>query len=341
MSGPDPKPEESEGIGLVSPEEVKGARAEEPGPKVSVLLPTEELAAPPAPRQASAQPTHLSLRAVDETLREVTAGTTTSLSVVVSSDRPDEGAVVLKVETVYTSTYPGEGAEWRVWWHLPGKRNREEILARKVEAEITLHPRAGLPFTFDVEAPPGVRYGDRVELRLTARWKAEDALGEGPATLRLAWAARQALLAIKTSRGYEREVADTLLTRAEEKPGVIFALLVPSSLRGYVFAEGMSFEGVQEMLRGIRKARGLVSGETTLKEVEPLLVPKITVEGFVEGAIVELVAGPFKGEKARVKKIDQGKEQITVELIEAVVPIPVTVRGDHVRMLERGGSGNG
>ncbi|MDE1819791.1 MAG: transcription elongation factor Spt5 [Euryarchaeota archaeon] len=180
-----------------------------------------------------------------------------------------------------------------------------------------------------------------MEVRVSARWKGESVTGEGPATLRLAWAARQALLAIKTSRGYEREVADTLLTRAEEKPDVIFALLVPSALRGYVFAEGMSFEGVHEMMRGIRKARGLVAGETTLKEVEPLLVPKITVEGFVEGAIVELVAGPFKGEKARVKKIDQGKEQITVELIEAVVPIPVTVRGDHVRMVEKGGTKGG
>ena len=78
-----------------------------------------------------------------------------------------------------------------------------------------------------------------------------------------------------------------------------------------------------------------------LKEVEPLLVPKITVEGFVEGAIVELISGPFKGEKARVKKIDQAKEEITVELIEAVVPIPVTVRGDHVRMLEKGGGKSG
>ena len=41
------------------------------------------------------------------------------------------------------------------------------------------------------------------------------------------------------------------------------------------------------------------------------------------------------------EKIDQTKEEITVELIEAVVPIPVTVRGDHVRMLERGGGKSG
>jgi transcriptional antiterminator NusG len=212
-----------------------------------------------------------------------------------------------------------------------------ELFPRKETYSVELAPNTGVPLSYVITAPVGVRYGDQVEIRLAATTPDSGA----PVRLTLACVARQAVLAIKTSRGYEREVADTLLARAEEKPDVVFSLLVPSSLRGYVFAEGMSFEGVREMLKGIRKARGLVEGETTLKEVEPLLVPKITVEGFVEGAIVELISGPFKGEKARVKKIDQAKEEITVELIEAVVPIPVTVRGDHVRMLERGGGKSG
>jgi transcriptional antiterminator NusG len=55
----------------------------------------------------------------------------------------------------------------------------------------------------------------------------------------------------------------------------------------------------------------------------------------MEGDVIELIAGPFKGEKARVQKIDESKEEITVELFEAMVPIPVTVRGDHVRVLEK------
>ncbi|HEV2449518.1 MAG TPA: transcription elongation factor Spt5, partial [Thermoplasmata archaeon] len=268
----------------------------------------------------------------DDAQRQVTAGTVSTLSAVVSTSRGDPVSASLSVEVAYTSTYPGEGAEWPVRWLLPGKRSYAELVRRKENAELTVGPNAPLALSFQVEAPVGVRYGDRVELRLSAQTEGSPR----SAKLTLSWEARQSVLAIKTSRGYEREVADTLLTRAEEKPDVLFSLLVPAALRGYVFAEGMSFEGVREMLKGIRKARGLVDGETTLKEVEPLLVPRITVEGFVEGAIVELVAGPFKGEKARVKKIDQAKEEITVELIEAVVPIPVTVRGDHVRMLERG-----
>ena len=320
---------EDEGIGLLS-----GAPAEAPPKKVQpAVAPPVAPVAPPKPQIT----TFLSLKAADDTSREVTAGTVTTLSAVLTSRAGEPLTVPLGVEVAYTSTYPGEGAEWPVRWTPPGKKTAADLFARKISVPVSIPPGAGVSLSFEITAPVGVRYGDRVEVRLSV----QDPDGGSPVRLTLATVARQAVLAIKTSRGYEREVADTLLARTDDKPDVVFALLVPSSLRGYVFAEGMSFEGVREMLKGIRKARGLVEGETTLKEVEPLLVPKITVEGFVEGAIVELISGPFKGEKARVKKIDQTKEEITVELIEAVVPIPVTVRGDHVRMLEKGGGKSG
>ena len=320
-----------EGIGLLGPE---APRVPPPKETPAPAGPAPERPAAPAPAPAGP----LQLRAADDTTREVTAGTVTTLSAVLTSQRPDEAAATITIEIAYTSTYPGEGAEWPVRWLPPGKKEFLPLVKRQEKSEVTLRPGHSVAFAFEITAPVGVRYGDRLEVRLQAHWsEARD----GRSSLVLGCIARQAMLAIKTSRGYEREVADTLLARTEEIPDVVFALLVPAALRGYVFAEGMSFEGVREMLKGIRKARGLVAGETTLKEVEPLLVPKITVEGFVEGAIVELISGPFKGERARVKKIDQAKEEITVELIEAVVPIPVTVRGDHVRMLEKGGGKSG
>ena len=80
--------------------------------------------------------------------------------------------------------------------------------------------------------------------------------------------------------------------------------------------------------------RGVVPGESNLSEVEHFLSPKPDVEGIAEGDIVELIAGPFKGEKAQVQRIDEGKDQVTVELYEATVPIPVTVRGDQIRVLD-------
>jgi transcriptional antiterminator NusG len=326
--------EHDEGIGLLSgtPEPV-ARKPEVARPATPAVAPAAVPPTPPRPDVGRL----LSLLAADDATREVTAGTVTTMSAVLTSRATEPLEVMLSIEVGYTSTYPGEGAEWPVSWIPPGKRTTAELFPRKERHKITLPPNQGVPLSFVITAPVGVRYRDRVEVRLAV----EGPDGGPMPKLTLACVARQAVLAIKTSRGYEREVADTLLARAEEKPDVVFALLVPSSLRGYVFAEGMSFEGVRDMLKGIRKARGLVEGETTLKEVEPLLVPKVTVEGFVEGAIVELISGPFKGEKARVKKIDQAKEEITVELIEAVVPIPVTVRGDHVRMLEKGGGKSG
>ncbi len=333
MSG---KPDD-EGIGLLTGEEAERPAAPHHPAAATPASPAPVVApAPVVPKKEV--PSLLSLKVADDPTREVTAGTVTTISVVLTNGHPEAGSVLVSVEIAYTSTYPGEGAEWPVHWMPPGKRSFSELVSRRERSTVTLNPGAASAYAFQITAPVGVRYRDRVEIHLSAQWEGDSSK---PATLTLACVARQAVLAIKTARGYEQEVADTLLARAEEKPDVVFALLVPSGLRGYVFAEGMSFEGVREMLHGIRKARGLVAGETTLKEVEPLLLPRITVEGFVEGAIVELIAGPFKGEKARVKKIDQAKEEITVELIEAVVPIPVTIRGDHVRMLEKGGGKSG
>jgi len=90
----------------------------------------------------------------------------------------------------------------------------------------------------------------------------------------------------------------------------------------------------ERILDEIPHARGVVQGQTSMAEVEHFLSPTPDVEGIAEGDIVELVAGPFKGEKAQVQRIDEGKDQVTVELYEATVPIPVTVRGDQIRVLD-------
>jgi transcriptional antiterminator NusG len=79
----------------------------------------------------------------------------------------------------------------------------------------------------------------------------------------------------------------------------------------------------------------LVSGEVPFDEIEHFLVPKPAVAGMEVGDIVELISGPFRGERARIIRIDEAKEEITVELFEATVPIPVTVRGDYVKVIEK------
>ncbi|ELY53577.1 transcription elongation factor Spt5 [Natronococcus sp. A-GB1] len=139
------------------------------------------------------------------------------------------------------------------------------------------------------------------------------------------------IYAVKTTASQERTVADMIINREEPE---IHAALAPDSLTSYVMVEADDDAVITRVLEDIPHARSMVPGRSDISEVEHFLSPKPDVEGIAEGDIVELIAGPFKGEKAQVQRIDEGKDQVTVELYEATVPIPVTVRGDQIRVLD-------
>jgi transcriptional antiterminator NusG len=140
--------------------------------------------------------------------------------------------------------------------------------------------------------------------------------------------------AVKTTVNQEKAVANLMELAVRKDDLRIYSILAPRELRGYVLVEAETSDDVERAIRGIPHARGLIKGETSFEEVEHFLTPKKTVASISEGSIVEIISGPFKGEKARVKRVDHTHEEITVELIDAVVPIPVTVRGDHVRVID-------
>ncbi len=146
------------------------------------------------------------------------------------------------------------------------------------------------------------------------------------------------IFAVKTTVNQEQAVADMVEGAIKEKTNSehgLKAILVPDELRGYVLIEAVIPEMVEQIVQSIPHARGLVKGDMGLEEIEHFLTPKPSVTGIIEGSIIEIVSGPFKGERARVKKVDEAHEEITIELFEAMVPIPVTVRGDSVRVLSK------
>ncbi len=143
------------------------------------------------------------------------------------------------------------------------------------------------------------------------------------------------IFVVKTTVNQERAVANLIAMSAEKRGYDIRSILVPDDLRGYILVEAGSHEEVESSIQGIPHARGVVKGSTSLGDVEHFLTPKPAVSGISEGMIVEIISGPFKGEKAIVRRVDEAHEEITVELFESIVPIPVTVRGDHVRVISR------
>ena len=133
----------------------------------------------------------------------------------------------------------------------------------------------------------------------------------------------------------ERFVANLLSMVARKENLDIRSVLAPEELKGYVLMESPMHEIVEHAIQNIPHAKTVVKGASSIAEVEHFLAPKPAVTGITEGDIVELISGPFKGERARVKRVDLAKEEITVELSEAMVPIPVTVCGDIVRVLSK------
>jgi len=220
-----------------------------------------------------------------------------------------------------------DSPEWNVALHdSVGELWSDSQTRKEFSLEMEGKPK---DFRLEVTAPKGARYGDAVSVKVNV----SSPSGESEMTFEAV--AKQSILALKTQMDQEKSVADSLSSKAKQGEEDIFAILSPTNLRGYVLVEGMNTDRLREKSRDIRKARSFVDGETSLAEIDHYLTPLSTVVGIMEGDLVELVAGPFKGEKARVQQIDEGKEEITVELVEAMVPIPVTVRGDHVRVIEK------
>jgi len=144
------------------------------------------------------------------------------------------------------------------------------------------------------------------------------------------------IYAVRTTVGQEQSVIEMIAAKVYKRQADVRSLLAPLTLKGYVFVEAVDEGAVGEAIMGVPHVRGIVEGDISLKEIEHFLEPKPAVTGLEKGDIIELIAGPFKGERARVIRLDKVKEEITIELLEATVPIPVTVRGDHVRVVQKG-----
>jgi transcriptional antiterminator NusG len=143
------------------------------------------------------------------------------------------------------------------------------------------------------------------------------------------------ILTIKTQVGKEQNTADLINSRANKSKIKIPSILVTPELRGYLFLESYDKERIKDMIKTVSYARNMLEGDIPIDQIEHFLIPASAVAKIAEGDVVEMVAGPFRGETAKVTHIDDTKEEITVELFESVVPIPITVRGEQVRVIKR------
>ncbi|MFP4117029.1 MAG: transcription elongation factor Spt5 [Candidatus Aenigmatarchaeota archaeon] len=144
-----------------------------------------------------------------------------------------------------------------------------------------------------------------------------------------------ALITLKTTIGRESTVMNDIQERVKSEGYDIKAMVHPGELDGYVIIEGREGD-IRKIIRNTRHAKGIISDDVEMNEINQFLESdEIEIE-VERGDIVEVVGGPFKGEKGKVTRVDEANSEVTLELLEATVPIPVTVGVGSVKIQESG-----
>ena len=145
------------------------------------------------------------------------------------------------------------------------------------------------------------------------------------------------IFAVRTTAGQERNVSKLIAGRAEANKIPIKAILVPDSLKGYIFIEAEGPHIVEQAISGIKHVRSRVPGLVSFEEIEKYIVVKPVIEELNIGDLVEVIGGPFRGMRAKITNIDRAKEEVTIELLEASFTLPVTVHADYLKLIKKGG----
>ncbi len=139
--------------------------------------------------------------------------------------------------------------------------------------------------------------------------------------------------AIRTTGGQEKIVMRLLENKVKLDQINIQSVLLVDDLKGYVVLEALDPSQAFMAIQGIRHIRGQLRGELEFKDIEGYLIKKSTVLELKIDSTVEIIAGPFKGMKATVTRIDQEKEEATVILLDASYELPVTVDANYLKLV--------
>jgi len=137
---------------------------------------------------------------------------------------------------------------------------------------------------------------------------------------------------IRTTIGRENMVMSEIQTLIKTRGFEIKAMIHPEKLKGYVMVEGKESD-IREVIRDIRHVKGLIGKPVEIDKIKQFLETEDKELEVHKGDIVEIIGGPFKRERGEVTRV--GKGEVTVELLEAAVSIPVTVKLESIRIVEK------
>jgi transcriptional antiterminator NusG len=143
------------------------------------------------------------------------------------------------------------------------------------------------------------------------------------------------LFALRTTANREDQVMDFITSNAEKKGMKVYSVIKPHGMRGYIFVEAESRSDAEQAAMNIPYARGILPAPVQYSEIEHMLEQVKHEVNIQKDDIAEIISGPFKREKCKVTRVDKTKEEVVVELLEAAVPIPITLSFDAIKVIRR------
>ncbi len=138
------------------------------------------------------------------------------------------------------------------------------------------------------------------------------------------------ILTARTTRGREKTAINALRSKIKNSDKDIKAVFHPDDLKGYIFLEGKEAD-IKDLVGEVRNINGIIDEEVGVDEIEKYLSDEQEEIKIEEGDEVEVIGGAFKGEEAQITRVDETNREVTIELLDAAVPIPTTVDADMVR----------
>lgn len=140
---------------------------------------------------------------------------------------------------------------------------------------------------------------------------------------------------IKVTTNKEEKAVDMIAERVKKKNLNTYSVLRPHGLRGYILIEAEDRESAEESVFNLPYVKGIIGKTINYDEIKNMVEPSVENIDIKEGDIVEMIGSTLKGEKAKVLRVDKQKEEVVVGLLGAVVPLPVTMKIDNVRVIRR------
>lgn len=140
---------------------------------------------------------------------------------------------------------------------------------------------------------------------------------------------------VKVTTNKEGKSVELIADKVNKKGINIYSVVRPHGLRGYIIIESPDKENAEDAVFNLPYIKGIIPKQISYDEIRTMVEPRASDVKIEKNDIVEIISESFKNEKAKVVRVDKTKGEAIVSLLGAIVPIPVTVKLDNLKVIRR------